>query len=112
MSRRPSPLRRDRPAVPRRAEIPSFVDLLVDPEFAPLAVLEAAALVLIQALVAANPEMLQCDDRPATVPEPVTVAAYRVLSACRGLHDALDIYRASIRERRMRDDASDDDLPF
>ena len=50
--------------------LPSFDDLVLDPELAPLALLEAAGHVLIQALVAANPEMLQCADRPASAPEP------------------------------------------
>jgi hypothetical protein len=111
MSRgRPSRIRHDVPT--RRAEIPSIVDLVIDPELAPLALLDAAANVLIQALVAANPEMLQCDDRPATALEPVTVAAYRVVSACRGLHDALDVYRARVRDCRMRGSDADEDIPF
>jgi len=92
--------------------IPSFDDLVLDPELAPLALLEAAGHVLIQALVAANPEMLQCGERPASALEPITVAAYRVVSACRGLHDALDVYRARLGEVRLRDDASGDDIPF
>jgi hypothetical protein len=92
--------------------LPSFDDLVLDPELAPLALLEAAGHVLIQALVAANPEMLQCADRPASALEPMTVAAYRVVAACRGLHDALDIYRARLGEARERGDTSDDDIPF
>jgi hypothetical protein len=42
----------------------------------------------------------------------VTVAAHRVVAACRGLHDALDLYRARVSECRIRDDASHDDIPF
>jgi hypothetical protein len=92
--------------------LPSFDDLVLDPELAPLALLEATGHVLIQALVAANPEMLQCADRPASALEPMTVAAYRVVAACRGLHDALDVYRARLRDVRLRDEASSDDFPF
>ena len=92
--------------------IPSFGDLVLDPELAPLALLEAAGHVLIQALVAANPEMLQLGDRPVSVLGPVAAAAYRVVSACRGLHDALDVYRARLGEVRRRDDDADDDIPF
>jgi hypothetical protein len=106
---------RPRPAArrdPRNAAFPSFDDLVIDPELAALALLEAAALVLVQALVAANPEMLQVDDCPRTALEPVTVAAHRVVAACRGLHDALDLYRARVSECRIRDDASHDDIPF
>jgi hypothetical protein len=105
-------LRRDLPSTTPRAEVPSLVDLVIDPELAPLVLLEAAAHVLIQALVAANPEMLQCDDRPTTKLAPVTIAAYRVVSACRDLHDALDGYCARVRDCRMRDDDPDDDIPF
>jgi hypothetical protein len=93
-----------------RPEIPSVVDLLIDPELAPLVLLEAASHVLIQALVAANPEMLHCADRPATALEPVTVAAYSVVAACRHLHDALAVYRARVGDCRMRD--ASDDIPF
>jgi hypothetical protein len=100
--------RRDPPSA--HAEIPSFDDLLTDPELAPLAMLEAAGLVLIQALVAANPEMLQVDDCPRTALEPVTVAAHRVVAACRALHEALDLYRARVRECRNRND--NDEIPF
>jgi hypothetical protein len=56
--------------------------------------------------------MLQCADRPAAALEPVTVAAYRVVSACRGLHEALDGYRTRVRECRLRDEARNDDIPF
>ena len=109
MSRiRPSPVWRDQPGA--RPEIPSIVDLVIDPELAPVALLDAAAHVLIQALVAANPEMLHCAERPATALEPVTRAAYSVVRACRDLHDALDRYRAHVRDCRMRD--RDDDIPF
>jgi hypothetical protein len=107
---RPSPIRHD--VAGRRAEIPSIVDLVIDPELAPLALLDAAANVLIQALVAANPEMLHCADQPRTELPPVAIAAYRVVSACRDLHEALDIYRARVRSCRMRADAADDDIPF
>jgi hypothetical protein len=108
--RRPSPICDNLPS--RRAEIPSIVDLLVDPELAPVALLDAAANVLIHALVAANPEMLPCVDRTATALEPVTVAAYRVVSACRALHDALDVYRARVRDCRMRSNDADEDISF
>jgi hypothetical protein len=92
------------------AEIPSLADLIIDPELAPLVLLEAASHVLIQALVAANPEMLHCAERPMAALEPLTVAAYRVVAACRDLHNALDVYRARVRDCRMRDDS--DDIPF
>ena len=105
---RTSPIGRDPPDT--RAEIPSVVDLLIDPELAPLVLLEAASHVLIEALVAANPEMLHCADRPANALEPVTVAAYSVVAACRHLHDTLAVYRARVGDCRMRDDS--DDIPF
>jgi len=109
MSRlRPAAARADARAV--HTAVPSFGDLVLDPELAPLALLEAAGHVLVQALVAANPEMLQCGDRPASALEPITVAAYRVVAACRGLHDALDVYRARLGEVRRRDDEAD--IPF
>jgi len=109
MSRlRPAAARADARAV--HTVVPSFGDLVLDPELAPLALLEAAGHVLVQALVAANPEMLQCGDRPASALEPITVAAYRVVAACRALHDALDVYRARLGEVRRRDDEAD--IPF
>jgi hypothetical protein len=110
MSRpRPAAARPDMRAV--HAAVPSFGDLVLDPELAPLALLEAAGHVLIQALVAANPEMLQLGDRPVSALAPITAAAYRVVAACRGLHDALDAYRARLHDVRLRDDDGDD-LPF
>jgi hypothetical protein len=112
MSRvRPSPLGRE-PASRSTREIPSVVDLVLDPELAPLALLDAAAHVLIQALVAANPELLQRGDRTASALEPMTVAAHHVVSACRALHDALDVYRACLGEARLGDDEAGDDFPF
>jgi hypothetical protein len=109
MSRiRTSPVGRDPPDT--RAEIPSVVDLLIDPELAPLVLLEAASHVLIQALVAANPEMLHRAERPATALEPVTIAAYSVVAACRHLDDTLAVYRARVRDCRMCADS--DDIPF
>lgn len=95
---------------PRRAEIPDVVDLVLDPELAPLVLLDAAAHVLIQALVAANPEMLCRAERPSALRDPAAIAAYRVVAACRDLHDALDAYRARVNDRRPHDDS--DDFPF
>ena len=105
--RRPAPTLSDLSS--GRTEIPSIVDLVIDPELAPLALLEAAAHVLIQSLVAANPEILHRADRHAAVLEPVTIAAYRVVTVCRALHEALDGYRARVRDCRMR---PYDDIPF
>ena len=105
---RTSPVGRARPDT--HAEIPSVIDLLIDPELAPLVLLEAASHVLIQALIAANPEMLHCAERPATALEPVTVAAYSVVAACRHLDDALAVYRARVCDCRMC--AERDDIPF
>ena len=111
MSRlRPSPLPRDLSST--RTEIPSIVDLVLDPELAPLVLLDAAANVLIQALVAENPEMLLCAEHAVIALEPVTVAANRVVSACRDLHEALDGYRARVRDCRTRESRPDDDIPF
>src|ERR1039458_7270990 len=62
--RRSSPRPRD--LASRRGEIPSIVDLMLDPELAPLVLLDAAANVLIQALVAENPEMLLCTEDAVT----------------------------------------------
>jgi hypothetical protein len=56
--------------------------------------------------------MLQLDDRPATTLAPITAAAYRIVAACRGLHDALDVYRARLGEVRLRDHDAGDDIPF
>lgn len=55
--------------------------------------------------------MLHCAERPANALEPVTIAAYSVVAACRDLHDALAVYRARVRDCRMRDDDGDD-IPF
>ena len=93
-----------------RAEIPDAVDLVLDPELAPLVLLDAAAHVLIQALVAANPEMLHRAERRGARLQPATCAALRVVAACRDLHDTLDAYRVHVSDRRLRDDS--DDIPF
>jgi hypothetical protein len=92
------------------AATPTALDLLIDPELAPLVLLEAASHVLIQALVAANPDMLPCAEQPATVLDPVPLAAHGVVAACRELHEALANYRARVRDCRARHD--DDDIPF
>lgn len=94
----------------RLAELPSFGDLVVDPALASVVVLEAAAHVLVQALVAAHPELLHGARQAGIACGPATLEATRVIAACRDLHEALAGYRTGVLERRRRD--RDDDLPF
>lgn len=75
-----------------RASWPRTEDLAFEPELAPLALLEAAFAITVQALIARNPELLAPDlmDRPP----PLAVAARNIVVLYRDLHDALDEYRS------------------
>jgi hypothetical protein len=51
-----------------RASWPRTEDLAFEPELAPLALLDAALAITVQALIASNPELLSHGKPPATPP--------------------------------------------
>jgi hypothetical protein len=76
---------------PLRPSYPRAEDLAFDPELAPLALLEAALALAVQALIARNPEMLS---EAAHLQEaPRVAAALHIVVLHREMHDALDDYR-------------------
>jgi hypothetical protein len=75
-----------------RASWPCTEDLAFDPELAPLALLDAALAITVQALIARNPELLNADSKQP--PPPLAVAARNIVVLYRDLHEALDEYRA------------------
>jgi hypothetical protein len=92
-----------------RPSWPRTEDLAFEPELAPLALLDAALAVTVQALIARNPELLVQD--PTHRAPPLAVAARNIVVLYRDLHDALDEYRALLPP--PEDHASGaDDIPF
>jgi hypothetical protein len=93
---------------PLRASWPRTEDLAFDPELAPLALLEAALAVAVQALIAKNPELLCACGRLREAPR--VVAAYHIVVLYREMHDALDAYRELLP--REPSPAGTDEFPF
>jgi hypothetical protein len=75
-----------------RASWPRTEDLAFDPELAPLALLDAALAIAVQALIAKNPAMLS--ECPVLREAPEVQAALHIVALYRQMHDALDEYRA------------------
>jgi len=92
-----------------RAYWPRHEDLAFEPELAPLALLDAAAAIAVQALIASNPELLsECD---ALRQAPRVVAASHIVALYREMHDALDEYRALLPTEHALATGTDD-IPF
>jgi hypothetical protein len=91
-----------------RASWPRTEDLAFDPELAPLALLDAALAIAVQALIAKNPELLS--ECPALRHAPRAVAAYNIVVLYREMHDALDEYRHLLPPEPGS--AGADDFPF
>jgi len=92
-----------------RASWPRNEDLAFEPELAPLALLDAALAVTVQALIARNPELLNADSRNPR--PPLAVAAHNIVVLYRDMHDAIDAYRALLPPPEDYDSGSDD-FPF
>jgi len=75
-----------------RAVWPRTEDLAFDPELAPLALLDAALAIAVQALIAKNPDML-CEHAQRRE-APHVAAALHIVALYRQMHDALDEYRS------------------
>jgi hypothetical protein len=91
-----------------RASWPRTEDLAFDPELAPLALLDAALAVAVQALIAKNPELLSACAHLRNAPR--VVAAHHIVVLYREMHDALDEYRELLpREHHA---TGTDDFPF
>jgi hypothetical protein len=88
---------------------PRTEDLAFEPELAPLALLEAALAITVQALIARNPELLAGDD--ALHKAPLAAAAHNIIVLYRQMHDALDSYRALLPPT-YDPQAGFDDIPF
>jgi hypothetical protein len=93
---------------PRRPPCPRAEDLAFDPELAPLALLEAALAIAVQALIARNPEMLS--ERQHLRKAPQVAAALNIVVLYRQMHDALDEYRSLLPKEPAP--AGSDDFPF
>lgn len=93
---------------PWRPFCPRAEDLAFDPELAPLALLEAALAIAVQALIARNPEMLT--ERQHLPKAPQAAAALHIVVLYRELHDALDVYRDLLPKEPTR--SGSDDIPF
>ena len=92
-----------------RAYWPRTEDLAFEPELAPLALLDAAAAIAVQALIARNPELLsECE---ALRRAPRVVAALHIVALYREMHDALDEYRALLPNEHALATGTDD-IPF
>jgi hypothetical protein len=87
---------------------PRTEDLAFDPELAPLALLDAALAIAVQALIARNPEMLS--DNLALRQDPQVAAAYHIVVLYRHMHDALDEYRSLLPKEPYP--TGSDDIPF
>jgi len=85
---------------------PRTEDLAFEPELAPLALLEAAFAIAVQALIARNPEMLSEDDALKKIPR--VAIALHIITLYRELADELNTYRALLPPVH---DGSDD-IPF
>jgi hypothetical protein len=92
-----------------RASWPRHEDLAFEPELAPLALLDAAAAIAVQALIARNPELLsECETLRRA---PRVVAARQIVALYREMHDALDEYRALLPTEHALATGTDD-IPF
>jgi len=92
-----------------RPSWPRHEDLAFDPELAPLALLEAALAVAVQALIARNPEMLS--ENEALQKAPRVLAARQIVVLYREMHDALHEYRDLLpTEHELA--TGTDDIPF
>jgi hypothetical protein len=92
-----------------RASWPRTEDLAFDPELAPLALLDAALAIAVQALLARNPELLS--ESEALRQAPRAVAARHIVAVYREMHDALDEYRALLPTEHELANGTDD-IPF
>jgi hypothetical protein len=93
---------------PLRPSCPRAEDLAFDPELAPLALLEAALAVAVQALIARNPEMLSEGAHMHRAPR--VAAALNLVVLYREMHDALDEYRHLLP--KDPGPSGFDDIPF
>jgi hypothetical protein len=98
-----------RGAARMRVSWPRSEDLAFEPELAPLALLDAALAVAVQALIARNPELLS--EREELKMAPRVVAARHIIALYREIHDALDEYRALLPTEQQLATGTDD-FPF
>jgi hypothetical protein len=92
-----------------RASWPRTEDLAFEPELAPLALLDAALAIAVQALIARNPELLsECEELRQA---PRALAARHIVALYREMHDALDEYRALLPTEHQLATGTDD-IPF
>jgi hypothetical protein len=93
---------------PLRLPYPRAEDLAFDPELAPLALLEAALAIAVQALIARNPEMLSECAHLRDAPQ--AAAALNIVVLYGEMHDALDEYRELLPKEPAP--SGFDDIPF
>lgn len=88
---------------------PPAEDLAFEPELAPLALLDAAAAIAVQSLIARNPEMLS--DSESLRQAPLAAAARHLVALYCEMHDALDEYRGLLPPDYPTSTGTDD-IPF
>jgi hypothetical protein len=93
---------------PLRPSCPRAEDLAFDPELAPLALLDAALAIAVQALIARNPEMLSVGVHLHKAPQ--VAAALNIVVLYGEMHDALDEYRHLLPNEPAP--SGFDDIPF
>ena len=93
---------------PLRPMVPRAEDLAFDLELAPLALVEAALAIAVQALIARNPEMLSDRDNPRKAPQ--VAAALHIIVLYGEMHDAIDEYRELLPKEPAP--SGTDDFPF
>lgn len=92
-----------------RTSWPRHEDLAFEPELAPLALLDAALALVVQSLIARNPELLS--ENEALRRTPRVLAARHIVALYGEMHDALDEYRALLPTEHQLATGTDD-IPF
>jgi hypothetical protein len=79
----------------------------------PLALIDATLLFLVQVLLAKHPE-LYAPPESGTEPRPApgTRAAHYIIDAVREVHNAIEIYNATLPNTIFPGGAADDEIPF
>jgi hypothetical protein len=79
----------------------------------PLALIDATLLFLIQVLLARHPDLGAPPDSGARPrPPPGTRAAHHIIDAVREVHNAIELYNATLPDTISPGGAADDDIPF
>jgi hypothetical protein len=79
----------------------------------PLALIDATLLFLVQVLLAEHPDLCAPPDNGAEArPPPGTRAAHHIIDAVREVHNAIELYSASLPDTISPGGAAEDEIPF